>query len=186
MLVLDSATQKLRAEQDRRVKQAYQVFEQGKFEGRHAPLVENKSTSIANRDRQMGRAMTTTQFTELLRRLSRDLVVLPHPRNETKSCIYLMLPDNKKEFIVVCEAGLMPEWSIMGTLEVRVPDTTIHGMWKKTKVPGQEILRGWRTVLIYLIRKKLVSLEAVERLFGPCDRQSWCIFTGKQTGTPPI
>ncbi len=186
MLVLDSEAQRKHAEQDQRVKQAYQLFESGKFEGRHAHLVEDKRTSIANRDRQAGRAMTTSRFTELIHKLNMDLVVLPHPRQDDKACVYLMLPDGTKEFIVVMENGLMPEWSIMGTLEVRVPERPGSAMWKKTKVPGQEIQRGWRTVLIYLIRKKLVSLEAVERVFGPCNRESWAVFTGKQAGTPPI
>ncbi len=186
MLIIDSEKAELRKKQDQQNKAAFQTYEQSKFEGRHAPLVADKHTSIANAAHQRGRAMTTTQFTGLIHQLNRDLVILPHPANDSKACVYLLLPNGSKEFIVVCENGLMPEWSIMGTLEVRVPDGGIHGMWKKTKVPGQELFRGWRTVLIYLIRKKLVSLEAVERLFGPCNRQSWCIFTGKQHGTAPI
>jgi len=158
---------------------------QAKQETRAASLVENKHTSVANAERQAGNSLTTTKFAAKLRRVNPDLVLEPHPNRKTqpwnadKSCIYLSLP-GKKEFLIVCEADWMPEWSVMDTKELRRPEAKTA--WKSVRVPYHEVKRGWRTVLVRLIQKGIISLDAAEREFGAGERETWKILTGKGQG----
>ena len=129
-----------------------------------------------------------------LRTVNPNLVLEPHPGvfapkesgfyklNHDKAVLNLVMPDGKKVFVLVCEGDYMPEWTIFGTNEVKVPDARPEGPWKTVKIPWRRQKRGWREVLIMLIRKQLVTLDAVERVFGAGDRPSWKILTGKGTG----
>jgi hypothetical protein len=44
------------------------------------------------------------------------------------------------------------------------------------------VKRGWRTVLARLIVKRIIGLDATERVFGAGARKSWAIMTGKKIG----
>jgi hypothetical protein len=164
------------------------LAETAQYEARHASLVASKDTSVANEDRQKGRVFTATGFMRKLRKLNRDLVLVPHPHQEGIGNLYLEVGDQRVH-LFPCQSDWMPEWSVMGRGEVRRPDDIARpeGFWSKIPVPWREVRRGWRTVLARLVQKRLVSLEAAEREFGaPTDRESWALLTGKQTGTPVI
>ena len=187
MLIKDEETQRRhrREETIHRTRELSVTSARG--EARAAPLVRNRHESVSNRERQEGKRLTSTEFMRRLRTLNSDLLMEPHPYrhapiNADKACIYLLLPDGRKEFIMVCEADWMPEWSVMGEMTVRTPNGSPQGYWPETRIPGREIKRGWRTVLIRLLHKGLLSLPAVEREFGTGDRESWKILTGKGPG----
>jgi hypothetical protein len=161
---------------------------------RDAHRVERKETSVANVERQSGRRMTPEEFMNKLHKINPDITMAPHPGvfapkdtmfhklNKDKAVLHLTV-GGVKEFLLVCEGDWMPEWTIFDTRTVRVPDYKPQGMWKPVEIPWHRQKRGWREVLIMLIHKRLVSLEAVERVFGAGDRPSWKILTGKGTGS---
>jgi len=187
MLTVDSEKANLRKMQDQLLATRHMTGETAKQETRAAGLVERKHESVANAERQRGKGMTATVFMAKLRTINSNLVMEPHPHREfkinaDKACIYLLLPNGKKEFVIVCENDFMPEWSVMDTISVRRPDGKVEGMWKTVQVPGHEVKRGWRTVLVRLIHKGLVSLSEVERVFGVGDRETWRVLTGKGPG----
>jgi hypothetical protein len=139
--------------------------------------------------------MTTERFEQRLQKLNPNLVILPHPGvyasptsgfhqvNKDKAVVYLKMPDGKLVTLLVCEGDWMPEWTVMAAKEARVPYDKPDGYWVKTMIAGREMKRGWRTVLIHLLHKGLIGLEATEREFGAGQRESWKILTGKGTGS---
>lgn len=157
-----------------------QRSEAAKAEGRHAHLV-GQVTDFA---RQTGKGMELSKFAKKLKLVNPDVVIEPNPSQPDYAAVYLLLPNGKKEYLMACDNHWMPEWSVMGTTKARVPDGA--GQWKWVAIPHREIMRGWRTVLLRLIQKGLIALEAVERIFGAGDRESWKILTGKGRGTLPI
>ncbi len=142
---------------------------------------EDVTRNVTNLERQSGHALSANAFMEKLRKLNPDLVLEPHPNRHLplhadKACLYLVL-GGQKVFLMACEGTVMPEWSVMEVQEVR-------DLWgRKHQVPGREIKRGWRTILIRLLQKGLLTLEAVEREFGSGDRASWKVLTAKGPGT---
>lgn len=63
------------------------------------------------------------------------------------------------------------------------PDAPRPGMVYVEKGFGEE-KRGWRTVLLRLVQRGLLSVEAAEREFGADDRPEWAKNTGKQDALP--
>lgn len=51
--------------------------------------------------------------------------------------------------------------------------------WTKDIEMGSEKIRGWRTILIYLIANGAISLTQAENTFGPADTPEWAGHTGK-------
>lgn len=198
MLVKDSEKVRKRKRQDAQKQQRWETGQVALQEARGASLIQNADTSVANVDRQAGRILSPKKFEEMVQRINRDIIVEPHPGvfapkdsrfhqlNFDKACVYLKMLDGAKVFLIVCEGDWMPEWTAMTTRNdmVRVPDdpNKPEGFWKKVEIPWNRKKRGWREVLLYLIQKKLVTLEAVEKVFGAGDRPSWKILTGKGSG----
>lgn len=195
--VIDSAKAEAVREENKAREWNHQVAERANWEARHASMVEGKN-SINNSDAQLGRRLTTSHFMSKLRRINPDFFLEPHPLGvncpqpnvkkyfQTKAVLYLTLPDGTRETIMPMENDWMPEWSIMSSTEVQKPDPGGSTAWVKSKVPKNEIKRGWRTVLIRLLIKGLVNITAVEREFTPGDRLSWQVLTGKAGGMLPI
>jgi len=161
-----------------------------------APLVADKRTSVANPEVQLGRRFTSTEFMNKLRSINKDIIMEPHPglmappdtayhrMNKDKAVLSLLIGD-KKIYLFVCEGDYMPEWDTMNTSKAKVPVDDPGGPWKTVDIPWHLVKRGWRTVLIRLLHKRLVTLDAVERVFGAGNRQSWKILTGKGMGELP-
>ena len=177
MLIIDSnkaAQRRLRNAVDR----TREITAQASRKELHA---ENVTNAVTNPFHQHGRALKADVFMSKLRKLNPNLVLEPHPNRHLplhadKACLYLLVGD-QKVFLMACEGTIMPEWSVMETREVKDMFGGVR------KVPGREISRGWRTILIRLLQKGLVTLEAVEREFGAGDRQSWKVLTAKGPGT---
>jgi hypothetical protein len=134
---------------------------------------------------QLGQMLSTERFMEKLRRVNRDIIMTPHPHQPGIGCLYLVVGD-QKVYLFPCESDWMPEWSVMAEDEAREPVHEVHGHWQKVTVPGREIKRGWRTVLLRLVQRRIVTLDAVEREFGPGDRVSYAVLTGKRHEMLPI
>lgn len=156
-------------------------------ETRAATLVENKHKSVANAERQEGKRLPATEFMRRLRKINPNIIMEPHPNrhlplHKDKACLYLLMPDGSKGFLMTVEGDYMPEWSLMSIKTVRVPDGRVEGFWREQKIPGREIKRGWRTVLLRLLHMGLVNITDVEREFGPTTRESWNVLAGKRSG----
>ena len=184
-LVIDEATAS-RHKQHEAVEKTRQLTWDG-FRNRHRgeKLVEGEK-SISNPKYQEGNKLTKTQFENRLRKLNKDVVILPHPNPlkvpyfKTKACLYVNMPDGTQGQLFPCEGDWMPEWDIWGEMVIKTP------LGELRKMPYMCVKRGWRTVLIRLISMKLITLEAAEKEFGRGTRFSWQIMTGKTSGTLPI
>lgn len=183
----------------KRVENTRAVTSQGVMQDHEsAKLVEDKKTSVANPEVQMGRRLTTTQFIQKLHKINKDIVIDPHPAvsapknsafyrlNYDKAVVSLLVGD-KKIYIMVCEGDYMPEWDTMNTKKAKVPidKNDPGGMWQSKEIPWHLVKRGWRTVLARLVMKRIITLDAAEKEFGAGTRQSWAIMTGKKLGILP-
>lgn len=167
----------------------------------HCYLVDDKKVSIANSERQMGRALAPIEFIKFVEAANPKLRVQPHPWRPDKLCIYQFkqMPSDyydevsgtfggeQKVFIAATENGIMPEWSIMGTREVEVPTNEFRlssnrPAMKKVRRPWREERRGWRSALALLVLGDLLPAHKVERFVaqhGSQDREAWKLLMGK-------
>jgi hypothetical protein len=159
--------------------------------------VNEKSTSVANIDRQLGRPMTFQVFKGLVERANSRLKVEPHPWCH-KVVVYElknMPPDHfdpvtklfgglqKVTRMVVGgdHSPLLPEWSVMSTREEKVPAKSRYEPMKTVMVPNFQIARGWRAGLALLVQGELMTREVALRAadkYGSEDRLSWQAATG--------
>lgn len=106
-------------------------------------LLENPDVDPTNAERQFGRALHHTEVEKRLARLNANLVFTPHPHNPTKRCIYVKQPTGELQYLFVCEAGLVPENSVMSIRahDELTPDALKLG-WKvdKADVPKHEVI----------------------------------------------
>lgn len=71
-----------------------------------------------------------------------------------------------------------------GNLEYFFDPTKARPGFKLIKKPWNELYRGWRTVLVRLLKSGHVKLPDVQRLVGDADRPSWASHTGKNIVSP--
>jgi len=193
MLIVDEATAKRQARAKVVERTRELTYDGVRNATRDSKWVADKERSVANVDRQSGHRLTPDQFMRKLNSINPDIELTPHPGvfapkdsqfhklNRDKAVLNLNV-GGKHIFLLVCEGDWMPEWTIFGTKEEMEPDGEPERPWRKVTIPWNRQKRGWREVLIMLIRKRIVGLEAVERIFGAGDRPSWKILTGKGTG----
>ena len=198
MLVNDTVTQE-RHRRVGKIEKTRAVAHHGAADDiRSAGLVADKRTSVASLGVQEGTKLSATRFMELLHKINKDLVLIPHPAvfaadkntafyrmNCDKATLNLVVGDRKIQ-VVVCEGDWMPEWDVMDTAKVKVPDSTNPALpWHEVERPWHLTKRGWRTVLFRLIQQKIVTVDDVERVFGVGNRPVWKIMTGKGQGILP-
>jgi hypothetical protein len=86
-------------------------------------------------------------------------------------------------YVTAMERGLMPEFSILNFVEEEYFDAQTQAIPEgtgliKTRLKIDERnpeTRGWRTVILRLIKERLISREGAERLFGlpSHDSRNW-------------
>lgn len=87
------------------------------------------------------------------------------------------------QYVCAMERGLMPEFSILNYVEEEYFDARTRAtpegtglIKKRLKIDEKNPeTRGWRTVLVRLIKERLISREGAERLFGlpSHDSRNW-------------
>jgi hypothetical protein len=134
----------------------------------------------------VGRALFGTEVKKRLLQLNPALIFndSPHPG---RICINRWISDpvlgETLHYVCAMERGLMPEFSILNFVEEEYFDAQTQvtpegtGM-AKTRVKIDEHnpeTRGWRTVIMHLIKERLISREGAERLFGlpSHDSRNW-------------
>lgn len=147
-------------------------------------------------------------FPGLLAHIDRNLIV---ERDTTKPGIlqlYYVVPERKKHITPFYE-GILPEFSLFNTKIEDIPDPYCDSVdtrdfpkaefkdwktgwqfderdvrpgWIRVKKPWNEIRRGWRTILAYLVREGFSTPDKVERLVGDANNASWMIHMGRDRG----
>lgn len=143
-------------------------------------FVSKWETSVSNPQRQWGLIKDYRVLEKELQKLSPYFRIIPVDKLPTRAVVCF-----KGEKLFFTER-VMPEFSIMDTIEEEVPilENRIMSLddpsTEIVKIPGRELFRGWRTVLIMLMYFGILTRTEVEKNFGSCDRPSWAHHTGKQ------
>lgn len=168
---------------------------------------DNNPTNVM---RQMGFPLTAAQFESKLKRILPNMHTEFNFFRPDKKALYV-IDRRGKNYVCPYESGLMPEHSILAQKTEEIWDgTTFHinrkdmprAEWipgkgfifderdqrpgvKKIQVPWHEVQRGWRTVLIYLVKQGFLSPAQVEKEFGTKDRIEWAQNMGRREHVTP-
>lgn len=158
-----------------------------------ACYVSDKTTSVANIDRQLGKPMSGAQFKKLVEACNVRLKLEPHPDPTIKTWSMFEIKNVPVTFgMTGLEGGLqkiyrgavggftmdmLPEWSIMGTAERKVPGFDRRDpIGTKHTIPWRQEARGWRAALALLVVAKLVTKPQADKIVekhGSPARPSW-------------
>lgn len=139
-----------------------------------AAIAPDNGRSRTEHDACIGMPLHSDTFISRLTKLNPSLWFERANADHEKMGVYLLVPISieyleGKKFLFGFHIGIMPEF----TLE-KTPDEDGEGVG---------ILRqGWRTILMRLIRLRLISLEKAEVMFGQPSFESayWAVLTGKR------
>jgi hypothetical protein len=108
---------------------------------------------------QVGIPLQGERIIGRLRRLNPNLYFERSKSDPTKYGVYILNPirDGGREHLVGMEADINPEFTVIVNDE--------NGKFQK-------FIPGWRRVLMRLIRAKVISEAAANRVFGPPNRDS--------------
>jgi hypothetical protein len=112
----------------------------------------------ADVEARIGRIMHSSELINRLRKIGVKCWYRQHPQ-EDKITLLVQKGDGLLPPEVGCwvKSGYMPEYTVMGFDE--------HG------VPLAEKYRGWRTCLLQLILKCVITEQAAHKEFGPAERR---------------
>lgn len=115
--------------------------------------------TMADWSAQVGIPLQGERIIGRLRRLNSCLYFERSKSDPTKYGVYITtgLTENGLQFLCGFEADVNPEFTVI------VQDE--KGQFKK-------FIPGWRRVLMRLIRAKIISKDAADRVFGPPNRES--------------
>lgn len=108
-------------------------------------------SEYADRGPRIGKILHSSKLITILRAMGLKCWYRQHP--QPQKLTLLVLERGKRNVGCWIQAGYQPEFSIMNFDD--------HG------VPLQEAYRGWRTVLMQLALKGLISERKINEVFGP-------------------
>lgn len=121
---------------------------------------------------RIGKAIHHSDFIRVIKHLVPDLYITDG-RVEGDLAVFRVygrpqpqLNGRTFEYLFYCPTGVLPEFSIYEFDEVR-------------DIPVRELKRGWRTVLLRLIKSGLVSEETVNKVFGRAEGPAATIYNQK-------
>ncbi len=170
--------------------------------------VRDFENSPTNPLRQWANPMGAPAFEAKLKKILPDFCrILHHPKNPGLKCLYVVTPTGELEYIMSWPFPVLPEWSICYTYTEDVPDMSVSHIDKKdlppheyispeegfdfdtSKAPlvgmkrvtlmGEEAIRGWRVVLMQMVRYAIITPVQAETEFGISDRQEWAHMMGR-------
>lgn len=174
-----------------------------------ATLMDDKDLSPTNAERQLGKLMWPHELEVRLQKLIPNLHFLHNPTNTRMKAMYLLVPGQTDEYLLAYNNMPMPEYSIFSFKEEEYWDGTEHinradfpkgelqangefkydgprPGFKRIKRPWNEMTRGWRTVLVKLVQRGLLSPVTAESIFGTSDRASWNAHIGNNKSVTPF
>jgi hypothetical protein len=112
----------------------------------------------ADIEARIGRIMHHSEFVTRLKKIGVRCALRDHPQHDKLTLLIQRNNDVLKPYEVGCwiKNGFAPEFSVMGFDD--------HG------VPLAERYRGWRTAILQLILKQVLSEEQAHKEFGSTDR----------------
>ena len=148
-----------------------------------APLTPDKAgMDVTDHRQRTGRAMSGDTLQYRLRKLIPAIYFERSINDHSKTGIYLYSSQYdpglyKGHLMFVCgmESGIMPEFSVIEAEAQRIPDAEANGGYRVEMSMAKEI-RGWRTVLAMLLRRRILSAGDIEQTFQiPMgkDSQRW-------------
>lgn len=171
--------------------------------------LENENEDPSNIQQQLGKFMLTPEFEKELLKILPSLKFEFHPTNPLMKALYHISGEEKK-YICAYHADLLPEHSIVKVKKEIVwdPDHTqplkrsdlpkhqwVQGKgyvfegippgWKEITIPWGELKRGWRTVLLKLVKEGLMTVTQAETFGTPTSKfgqKAWSYHLGKQVG----
>lgn len=137
---------------------------------------------VSSVESQMGRPLASSVVQAKLKRCNPRLFFERSIRYPELTGVYLV---EGERAIHICgmESGMMPEFSVIKKKTIKIPNQDLIGNktptreveWSETETFASET-RGWRTVLIRLLHKNLITRGDVEKHFGwtpSRDSQKW-------------
>ena len=160
----------------------------------HSWVVANKDTSPSNVLRQLGTLKHLDEIEKLVKKLNPNVRIKRTPgKKATVEWIYQASDESstRPHTICLCEPGVSPEHSIMEELIQEIPFLGSHmtpdtPAFTQVRVPGRELIRGWRTVLLRLVWAGATTPTAVENLVGHSPRAAWQQHLGRAAATLPF
>lgn len=73
-----------------------------------------------------------------------------------------------------------PDGSIAKLGDILWEENSLPAGMEYIDEPGGELMRGWRTVLVYLIGARYITVDEAEREFGAANTREWAKHTGKR------
>lgn len=207
MLIVTEEVKNRHAALEPKERHKAQVKEYCDYHLSQALILADNNESPANAERQLGIPLFAATLETKLKQLIPNLHFEYNGFNSRMKAMYLLVPGQEKEYLLAYHSTPMPEYSIFNYKEEEYWDGTEHisrkdfpkselqanGKWefdgprpgfKRIKRPWNEATRGWRTILIKLIQRGLVSPEIIERTFKGSDRASWNAHLGKSVISP--
>ena len=140
-----------------------------------AAVAPDNGRDRTDADAGIGMPLHASVFIERLTKLNPSLWFERANADKEKIGIYLQVPISMihpegLQYLFAFHDGIMPEFVLL-----KKPDANGE---------GTGILRqGWRTVLARLVRLRMISLPAVEVMFGQpsCQSAHWAVLTGKRS-----
>jgi urease gamma subunit len=144
---------------------------------------------------QMGKALSCQDVMDKLKLCNPNLIFELSIADATKMGVYIHIPEKlatgswstRKVHICGMEAGIMPEFSVMHRTTKKVANPDLLGKEVGREVPWMEVptfyaeTRGWRTVLIRLLKAGIITRSKVNEHFGwtpSHESEKWAKYTG--------
>jgi len=159
---------------------------QSKIRNDETTVASDGGLDTTNAEQQLGAPLSAPEFIRRLKILNSHLIFEVSNGDPTKYGIYIMqwvrdpllgTHEYEKRFLVGFENGFMPEFSVRHFKIERVPDPDFRGGWRAVKTFAKET-RGWRTVLMRLIRLGLIREPEMRMNFRLTrDSRNWQLLT---------
>lgn len=173
---LPSLTAQLRHERDIILRTRHEAEVNLRTEATRAEASVAKDGEIDTTDAraQIGHPLSCQQFIQRLSKINGNLIFERSKCNPEIMGIYVMVNKydplfmtNKyeKQFICGFESGYSPEHSIRHYKEKQIPDPNNFGNWITVREFTRET-RGWRTVLMRLLRMRLITEPQIRKHFN--------------------
>ena len=148
--------------------------------------IERKTITVApdgdicttDLESQLGLPLSGTEFIRRLQIMNRNLLFEVSQSDNSKTGIYV-IRNQQKVFICGMERGFMPERTVKHAKREKVPnpDEKHKGEFIEVETFTKET-RGWRTVLMRLLRARLITAPQIDQYFPPnLNSRNWKMLT---------